>query len=86
MKHGAVITDLSPEVFTLVVDQLLPISEDGTRTDAMDFACLRLSSRGVRALCDAAVRWLDLRHRSSAWRQTTPAARSARRCTASWRS
>ena len=65
MKHGAVITDLSPEVFTLIVDRLLPISEDGTRTDALDFACLRLSSRGVRMLGDAAVRRLDLRHRSS---------------------
>jgi hypothetical protein len=65
MKQGAVITDLSPEVFTLIVDRLLPKSEDGSRTDALDFACLRLSSRGVRALCDAAVRRLDLRHRSS---------------------
>ena len=65
MEHGAVITDLSLEVFTLIVDQLLPVSEDGTRTDALDFACLRLSSRGVRQLCDAAVRRLDLRHRSS---------------------
>jgi hypothetical protein len=65
MEHGAVITDLSPEVFTLIVDRLLPVSEDGSRTDALDFACLRLSSRGVRQLCDAAVRRLDLRHRSS---------------------
>ena len=56
------ITDLSPEVFTLIVDRLLPTSEDGSRTDALDFACLRLSSRGVRQLCDAAVRRLDLRH------------------------
>ena len=64
MKHGAVITDLSPEVFKLVVDRLLPISEDGGRTDALDFACLRLISRGVRQLCDAAVRRLDL-HRCS---------------------
>ena len=66
MKHDAGIADLSPEVFTLIVDQLLPVSEDGTRTDPLDFACLRLSSRGVRQLCDAAVRRLDLRHRSSA--------------------
>ena len=65
MQHGAKITDLSPEVFALIGDQLLPISKDGSRTDALDFACLRLSSRGVRALCDAAVRRLDLRHRSS---------------------
>ena len=69
------ITDLSPEVFTLIVDRLLPITEDavvalpnwqqetyGSRSDALDFACLRLSSRGVRQLCDAAVRRLDLCH------------------------
>ena len=62
---GTMITDLSPDVFTLVVDRLLPISDDGSRTDALDFACLRLSSSGVRTLCDAAVRRLDLRHRSS---------------------
>jgi hypothetical protein len=64
MKRGAEITDLSPEVFMLIVDRLLPMSEDGERADALDFACLRLSSRGVRQLCDAAVRRLDLRHRS----------------------
>jgi hypothetical protein len=77
MKHGALITDLPPEVFMLLVDRLLPITEDavaladwqqetyGGRTGALDFACLRLSSRGVRHLCDAAVRSLDLRHCSS---------------------
>jgi hypothetical protein len=63
MEPGTAITDLSPEVFTLIVDRLLPISKHGSRrTDALDFACLRLSSRGVRQLCDAAVRRLDLRH------------------------
>lgn len=66
MKHGATITDLSLDLFTLVVHRLLPVPEDGSRTDALDFACLRLSSRGVRQLCDAAVRRLDLRHRSGA--------------------
>jgi hypothetical protein len=70
MKHRAAITDLSPEVFTLIVDRLLPVSEDGSRTEALDFACLRLSSRGFCRLCDAAVRRLDLRHCSSEEMQT----------------
>jgi hypothetical protein len=65
MKHGAVINDLSPEVFKLIVDRLSPVSEDGSRTEALDFACLRLTSRGLCRLCDAAVRRLDLRHCSS---------------------
>ena len=65
MHRGDRITDVPPEVFTLIVDRLLPISKDGSRTDALDFACLRLSSQGVLQLCDAAVRRLDLRHRSS---------------------
>ena len=47
------------------MDRLLPVSEDGSRTEALDFACLRLSSPGVRQLCDAAVRRLDLRTCSS---------------------
>ena len=64
MKHGACITDLPPDLFTQIVDQLLPVLEHGSRTDALDFACLRLSCRGVRSLCDAAVRRLDLHHRS----------------------
>ena len=70
MEDGAVITDLSPEVFTLIVDRLLPVSEDGSRTEALDFACLRLSSRGLCRLCDTAVRRLDLRHCSSNEMQT----------------
>lgn len=65
MKQSSKITDLSPEIFMLIVDQLLPVPEHGELTDALDFACLRLSSRGVRQLCDAAVRRLDMRHRSS---------------------
>ena len=65
MHRGSGVTDLPPDVFTLIVDLLLPTSGDGKRADQLDFACLRLSSRGVRSLCDAAVRRLDLRHRSS---------------------
>ena len=60
------ITDLPSEVFTLIVDRLLPIREDGRLPDPLDFACLRLSSRGVRVLCDAAVRRLELRDCSGA--------------------
>lgn len=62
MKHGASIINLPPDLFALIVDQLLPVLEDGRRPDALDFACLRLSSRGMRQLCDASVRSLDLRH------------------------
>ena len=62
MKRGASITDLPPDVFTLIVDQLLPVMGDGKRPDALDFACLRLSSRGMRSLCDASVRRLNLRN------------------------
>jgi hypothetical protein len=61
MKHGASIINLPPDLFTLTVDQLLPVSGDGSRPDALDFACLRLSSRGMRQLYDASVRRLDLR-------------------------
>ena len=64
MKRGASITDLPPDVFTLIVDQLLPIFEDGALADPLNLACLRLSSRGVRTLCDAAVRTLDLCNRN----------------------
>lgn len=69
MKRGASITDLPPEVFILIVDQLLPIFEDGRPADPLDFACLRLSSRGVQTLCDAAVRRLELRNCSGAQMQ-----------------
>ena len=55
MQRGASITDLPTDVFTLIADRLLPISKDGTLADPLSFACLRLSSRGVRTLCDAAV-------------------------------
>ena len=64
MKRGASITDQPPDVFMLIVDQLLPIFEDGALADPLNFACLRLSSRGVRTLCDAAVRTLDLCNRN----------------------
>ena len=65
MRQGAAITDLPPGVFKLIVDRLLPTPEVGNRTDAQDFACQRLSSPGVRLLCDPAVRRLDLRHCST---------------------
>lgn len=65
MKQDSAITDLPPGVFKLIVDRLLPIPEVGKHADALDFACLRLSSRWVRQLCDAAVRRLDLRNCSS---------------------
>ena len=73
--HAHCLCYLSPEVvFKLIVDRLLPTPEaptrleywrDSSRNDPLDFACLRLSSRGVRALCDAAVRRLDIRNCSS---------------------
>lgn len=46
----------------LIVDHLLlPVTaDDSDYIDTLDFACLRLSSRGVRQLCDAVVRRLDL--------------------------
>jgi hypothetical protein len=59
MKHGTRITDLPSDVFGLVVDRLLSVYwEDGRHTD---FACLRLSSRGMHQLSSyAALRRLDL--------------------------
>jgi hypothetical protein len=62
MQRGTKITDISPEVFMLIVDHLLlPVTaDDGDYIDTLDFACLRLSSRGVRQLCDAVVRRLGL--------------------------
>ena len=46
----------------LIVDHLLlTVTADySDYIDTLDFACLRLSSRGVRQLCDAVVRRLDL--------------------------
>jgi hypothetical protein len=58
------ITDLPPDVFMLIVDRLLPSFENGSLADPLNFAYLRLSSRGVRTLCDAAVRRLDLCNRT----------------------
>ena len=69
MHPGNRLTHSPPEVFTLIVDQLLPIFEDGRSADPLDFACLRLSSRGVQTLCDAAVRRLELRNCSGAQMQ-----------------
>jgi hypothetical protein len=64
MRAGNGITDLPPEICTHLVDQLLTISDDTKQADPLNFACLRLSSREVRTLCDAAVRRLDLHNRS----------------------
>ena len=63
MQRGTKITDIPPEVFTLIVDHLLlptTTDDDGGYNDTLDFTCLRLSNRGVRQLCDAVVRRLDL--------------------------